>query len=90
MTNNGGETPKAETQSSLFSRLARPVPLLFGLGLLSGLPYLYTLSLGNLRDETPGFLTAFLTAFNGSKRLLMDLIYCKYRWNTLWIALSRR
>ncbi len=62
-TNNGGPTPKEEAQSSSFSRLFRPVPLLFGLGLLSCLPYLYALGLGNLRDDTPGFLAVYLTAF---------------------------
>jgi hypothetical protein len=40
--------------------------------------------------QTIIFLTAFSTAFDGSKRLSMDVNGCKIRWNALSTGLSRR
>ena len=47
----------------MVSRLTRPRWALPGLGLLGVVPYLYALSLGDLRRETPGFLVAYGFAF---------------------------
>ncbi len=62
--NDQGQVISERRHSRDRSRFFRPGPLLLGLGLLSCLPYLYALGLGNLRDETQGFLAAFLGAFS--------------------------